>query len=262
MVNDGLIFVVNAALKIMVKAGLTDAAARHAARRNQQLKSRVMALREIVVLPDKQLRLVSKPVEKVTTEIRKLADMFETMYDAPGIGLAAIQVAQPLRLITMDLAKKDENGETKPKPRSLASIRKSSLRPRELFGLRGGLSLDPETTRRSSVPAKFHIRFTDLDGKVHEEDTDGLFATCTRDRPSQRRAVRRLCVEAEARDRVIEEVYKSRQTRGGVGRHSAQPSCPGLSRASTSFLTAAEHGWPGAQTSVRSLREADYYARP
>ena len=77
-----------------------------------------MALREIIILPDKQLRLVSKPIEKVTAEIRKLADdMFETMYDAPGIGLAAIQVAQPLRLITMDLAKRDENGETKPLPR-------------------------------------------------------------------------------------------------------------------------------------------------
>jgi len=71
-----------------------------------------MALREIIILPDKQLRLVSRPIEKVTTEIRKLADdMFETMYDAPGIGLAAIQVAQPLRLITMDLARKNEEGE-------------------------------------------------------------------------------------------------------------------------------------------------------
>ena len=70
-----------------------------------------MAIREIIVLPDKQLRLVSKPVEKVTTEVRKLADdMFETMYAAPGIGLAAIQVAEPLRLITMDLAKRDEDG--------------------------------------------------------------------------------------------------------------------------------------------------------
>src|ERR1700745_1997310 len=77
-----------------------------------------MALKKIIILPDKQLRLVSKPVEKVTAEIRKLADdMFETMYDAPGIGLAALQGAQPLRLITMDLAKKDENGETAPKPR-------------------------------------------------------------------------------------------------------------------------------------------------
>src|ERR1700749_5363402 len=77
-----------------------------------------MALRPIIILPDKQLRLVSKPVEKITDEIRKLADdMFETMYDAPGIGLAAIQVAQPVRLITMDLAKKDEEGESNPQPR-------------------------------------------------------------------------------------------------------------------------------------------------
>ena len=95
MVNGGLIFVVNAALKIMVKAGLNGFLGALTAA-NQQLKSRAMALREIIILPDKQLRLVSKPVEKVTTEIRKLADdMFETMYDAPGIGLAAIQVAQP-----------------------------------------------------------------------------------------------------------------------------------------------------------------------
>ncbi|MBI5261802.1 MAG: peptide deformylase, partial [Bradyrhizobium sp.] len=74
-----------------------------------------MAIREIIILPDKQLRLISKPVETITSEVRKLADdMFETMYAAPGIGLAAIQVAQPVRLITMDLAKKGEDGETKP----------------------------------------------------------------------------------------------------------------------------------------------------
>src|SRR4030088_790183 len=77
-----------------------------------------MAIREIIILPDKQLRIVSKPIEKITVEVRKLADdMLETMYDAPGIGLAAIQVAQALRLIPMDLAKRDEEGESKPKPR-------------------------------------------------------------------------------------------------------------------------------------------------
>jgi peptide deformylase len=83
-----------------------------------KLSREIMALREIIILPDKQLRLVSKPIEKVTAEIRRLADdMFETMYEAPGIGLAAIQVAQPVRLITMDLAKKSEEGEVKPQPR-------------------------------------------------------------------------------------------------------------------------------------------------
>src|SRR3978361_1011484 len=76
-----------------------------------------MALREIIILPDKQLRLVSKPGEKVTAEVRRLADdMFETMYDAPGIGLAAIQIAQPFRLITMDLAKR-ENEDSPTRPR-------------------------------------------------------------------------------------------------------------------------------------------------
>ena len=68
-----------------------------------------MALRDIIIIPDKRLRQVSAKVDKITPEIRALvADMFETMYDAPGIGLAAIQVGVPLRVITMDIAKKDD----------------------------------------------------------------------------------------------------------------------------------------------------------
>ena len=143
-----------------------------------QLKSPAMALREIIVLPDKQLRLVSKPIEKITPEIRKLADdMFETMYDAPGIGLAAIQVAQPLRLITMDLARKNQEGEVTPQPRVfinpeiLASSEETSVYEE------GCLSI-PEYYEEVERPAKVRVRFTDLDGKVHEEDAEGLFATC------------------------------------------------------------------------------------
>src|SRR5712671_2175513 len=68
-----------------------------------------MALREILILPDKRLRQVSEPVKKIDAGIRKLIDdMFETMYDAPGIGLAAIQVGTPKRLVAMDLAKKED----------------------------------------------------------------------------------------------------------------------------------------------------------
>src|SRR6202451_1137133 len=71
-----------------------------------------MALRDIILLPDKRLRKVSKPVVKIDDEIRALvADMFDTMYDAPGIGLAAIQVGVPLRVVTMDLSKKDDHRE-------------------------------------------------------------------------------------------------------------------------------------------------------
>src|SRR5436189_3544108 len=136
-----------------------------------------MALREIIILPDKQLRLVSRPVEKVTTEIRKLADdMFETMYDAPGIGLAAIQVAQPLRLITMDLAKRDEDGETKPKPRVFINPEIISSSEELSVYEEGCLSI-PEYYEAVERPAQVRFRFTDLDGKVREEDADGLFAT-------------------------------------------------------------------------------------
>ncbi|MBR0698133.1 peptide deformylase [Bradyrhizobium lablabi] len=137
-----------------------------------------MAIREIIILPDKQLRLVSKPVEKVTPEIRKLADdMFETMYDAPGIGLAAIQVAQPLRLITMDLAKPDESGETTRRPRVFINPEIISASEEKSVYEEGCLSI-PEYYEEVERPARVRVRFLDLDGNMHEEDAQGLYATC------------------------------------------------------------------------------------
>jgi len=137
-----------------------------------------MALRPILILPAPKLRLVSEPVAAIDGEIRRLADdMFETMYDAPGIGLAAIQVAQPLRLITMDLAKRDENGETKPLPRVFINpeIIASS---EELSVYEEGCLSIPEYYEEVERPARVRVRFTDLDGKVHEENAEGLYATC------------------------------------------------------------------------------------
>jgi peptide deformylase len=134
-----------------------------------------MAIREIIILPDKQLRLISKPIEKVTPQIRKLADdMFETMYDAPGIGLAAIQIAEPLRLITMDLVKNED--ETK-EPRVF--INPEILSSSEALSVyeEGCLSI-PEYYEEVERPAVVRIRYTDLDGKMHEEEATGLFATC------------------------------------------------------------------------------------
>jgi peptide deformylase len=137
-----------------------------------------MAIREIIILPDKQLRLVSKQIEKVTADIRQLADdMFETMYAAPGIGLAAIQVAEPVRLITMDLAKKSGEGEVKPQPRVFINPEILSSSKDTSVYEEGCLSI-PEYYEEVERPAQVRIRFTDLDGKVHEEDAEGLFATC------------------------------------------------------------------------------------
>ena len=137
-----------------------------------------MALRDILKIPDKRLRLVSEPVKRIDAGIRALADdMFETMYDAPGIGLAAIQVAQPLRLITMDLAKKSEEGETAPQPRVFINPEILSSSEETSIYEEGCLSI-PEYYEEVERPAKVRLRFTDLDGKVHEEDAEGLFATC------------------------------------------------------------------------------------
>ncbi len=133
-----------------------------------------MAVREIIILPDKQLRLVSKPVEKVTAEVRKLADdMFETMYEAPGIGLAAIQIGVPQRLITMDLAKK----EGPPSPRVFINPEILWSSEEKASYEEGCLSI-PEYYEEVERPAKVRVRFTDLDGKLHEEEAEGLFATC------------------------------------------------------------------------------------
>lgn len=177
-----------------------------------------MAIREIIILPDKQLRLVSKPVEKVTAEIRKLADdMFETMYDAPGIGLAAIQVAQPLRLITMDLAKRDEDGETRPKPRVFINPEVISSSEETSVYEEGCLSI-PEYYEEVERPSRVRVRFTDLDGKAHEEDAEGLFATCIQHEIDHLNGVLFIDYLSKLkRDRVVKKFAK-------IARHASEPT--------------------------------------
>jgi peptide deformylase len=133
-----------------------------------------MAPRPILILPDPRLRLVSKPVAKVDAEVRKLVDdMFETMYGAPGIGLAAIQVGVPRRVVTMDLAKKDEpkNPKVYINPELVwASEERSTYEE-------GCLSI-PEYYEEVERPAQVRVRYTDLDGKEQEVEANGLLATC------------------------------------------------------------------------------------
>ncbi len=140
-----------------------------------------MAIREIIVLPDRQLRLVSKPIEKVSPDVRKLADdMLETMYDAPGIGLAAIQIAEPVRLVTMDISKREkgeEGGDAKPNPRVFINPEIVAASEERSVYEEGCLSI-PEYYEEVERPARVRVRYLDLDGKLREEDAEGLFATC------------------------------------------------------------------------------------
>ena len=208
-----------------------------------------MALREIIILPDKPLRLVSKPIEKVTPDIRKLADdMFETMYAAPGIGLAAIQVAQPLRLITMDLAKKNEEGETTPQPRVFINPEILSSSEETSVYEEGCLSI-PEYYEEVERPARVRLRFTDLDGKVHEEDAEGLYATCIQHEIDHLNGVLFIDYLSKLkRDRVQKKFSKAPSARRSNGHGWRRllallsPPCGGelergVSRAQCSWLT-------------------------
>lgn len=152
-----------------------------------------MAIREILEVPDPRLKTVSKPVESFDDELRTLvADMFETMYDAPGIGLAAIQVGVPLRVLVIDLQPDDEDAEpipcdhdghhhhhqpTKLEPRVF--VNPEILDPAdELATYQEGCLSVPEIYADVDRPARCRVRWQDLDGHVHEEAMEGLLATC------------------------------------------------------------------------------------
>jgi peptide deformylase len=134
-----------------------------------------MAVREILILPDKRLRLKSEPVKKIDAGIRKLVDdMFETMYDAPGIGLAAIQVGIAKRVVTMDLSKKED---TEKHP--LVFINPEVLwRSDETAIYEEGCLSIPEFYGDVERPAQVKVKYLDLEGKAQEIEADGLLATC------------------------------------------------------------------------------------
>ena len=133
-----------------------------------------MAKREILTLPDARLRLVSKPVGPVTGEVRRLADdMLETMYAAPGIGLAAIQVGVPTRLVVIDTAKKDEE----PHPIVLLDPEITWTSDESRIHEEGCLSI-PEYYEEVERPDRVRYRYRDLAGTTIDAEADGILATC------------------------------------------------------------------------------------
>jgi peptide deformylase len=133
-----------------------------------------MAVRPILILPDPLLRLVSEPVNAIDGEVQKLVgDMFETMYDAPGIGLAAIQVGVPKRVITTDLAKKDE-----PRQPQVFINPEIVSRSDELSIYEEGCLSIPEIHEDVERPARVRVRYLDGDGTPQEVEAEGLLATC------------------------------------------------------------------------------------
>jgi peptide deformylase len=165
-----------------------------------------MALRDILKIPDKRLRLVSEPVKRVDADIRALADdMFETMYDAPGIGLAAIQIGVPKRVVVMDLSKKDEAQE----PRVFINPEITWTSKETSTHEEGCLSI-PEYYEEVERPLLVNVKYLDLDGKAHEIEADGLFATCLQHEIDHTNGVLFIdYISKLKRDRVIKKFTKA-----------------------------------------------------
>jgi len=131
-----------------------------------------MAKLEIIKVPDPLLRVVSEPVEQVDDAIRRLADdMLETMYAAPGVGLAAIQVAVPKRLVVIDVGDEDA-----PEPLCLINPEIVQLGDTMRIHEEGCLSI-PEVHVEIERPATLTLRYIDRDGKQQLLEADGLLAT-------------------------------------------------------------------------------------
>ena len=153
-----------------------------------------MAVREILEVPDPRLKTVSTPVERFDGELKTLvADMFETMYAANGIGLAAIQVGVPVRVLVIDLQPDDPDAEpevchahgghahthqpVKNEPRVF--VNPEILAPAEELATysEGCLSV-PEIYADVDRPKTCRVRWQDLEGNVHEEEMEGMMAVC------------------------------------------------------------------------------------
>ena len=133
-----------------------------------------MAKREILVLPDPRLRQVADPIDKIDESVKKLAkDMLDTMYDAPGIGLAATQLGEMKRLVVMDLAKEGE----KPDPIVMINPEILKYSDETTTSEEGCLSI-PEIYYDVERPAEITVKFTDLEGETVERDATDRLAIC------------------------------------------------------------------------------------
>ncbi len=133
-----------------------------------------MSIKPLIILPDPLLRQVSAPVERVDDDLKRLADdMLETMYEAPGIGLAAIQIGEPLRLLVIDLAKEGEP----PAPHVFINPQVLESAEQRSVYEEGCLSI-PDYYAEVERPASVRVQYIDRDGRQQEIMAEGLMATC------------------------------------------------------------------------------------
>lgn len=136
-----------------------------------------MAKLDIITLPDRALRMKSEPVERVDDELRKFMDsMLETMYAAPGIGLAAIQVNVPRRIVTIDVAKREDDSQPAD-PIFLVNPEILWVSDDIAVAEEGCLSI-PEYYAEVERPAEIRVGYIDREGKPREIEAEGILAVC------------------------------------------------------------------------------------
>ena len=181
-----------------------------------------MAKRDILIIPDPKLRLKSEPIKAIDKELRALVDdMFETMYEAPGIGLAAIQIGVPRRVVTMDLAKKDD-----------AKAPQVFINPEVIWKSdeksvyeEGCLSI-PEYYEEVERPTSVKVKFLDLEGKEHEIEANGLLATCLQHEIDHTNGVLFIDHISKLKRDMVLKKFKKAQKRGEPVRPLAEDKEP------------------------------------
>lgn len=171
-----------------------------------------MAILPIIETPDPRLRAISKPVERVDDALRRfMDDMLETMYDAPGIGLAAIQVGVAKRVLVIDLQENDEknprffvNPEIVWESEEFASYQEGCLSVPDVYG-------DVER------PASVRVKYLDYNGTEREEEMDGLLATCIQHEMDHLEGILYIDhLSKLKRDMLLRKLEKSRRQRGAA----------------------------------------------
>jgi peptide deformylase len=167
-----------------------------------------MSLHDIVLLPDPMLRQTSKPVSSVDKGVRKLFDdMLETMYDAPGIGLAAIQIGVPQRLVVIDLSKDGEERN----PLFMANPEIVSVSEGVSDYEEGCLSI-PDFYEMVTRPSEVKVRFFDFHGEAKEVIAGGILATCIQHEVDHLNGVLFIdYISKLKRDRVVKKFTKAQK---------------------------------------------------
>jgi peptide deformylase len=167
----------------------------------------------ILEIPDAGLRAVAAPVDAITPETRALIDdMFETMYDARGIGLAATQVGVTQRVVVIDLQEPEEpEGEPVRDPHVFVNPEIAWLSDEFASYNEGCLSI-PEQYAEVERPTRCRVRWQDRDGGTHEEEFDGLMSTCLQHEVDHLNGVLFIDhISRLKRDMIVKKVIKARR---------------------------------------------------